>query len=1259
MERTPLKHGDSLTLVRKNGDSAVWKILRCVGEGASCICYVAQCGNVQGRLKEFFPIELGLSRNEKNLSANLSGTIAELYKSRASEFLNALATVEELRNREPVLNNFLPPVQEILFDSSKGNANVWVWMPHDRHGVTAEEYFRTVPSTARQLRGILQLGLSLSEFLKALHCAGFVHLDLKPANVLLTTNETGQVNPRQITVFDSDSLVNLKDANQYSTRGTAGFSAPEFSSGSFDNRSDLFSVGAILFEGLFGRHYTHEDYSALAQSVSQAAVAETLSGKAQRLLTSILQQTLAQRPWRRFNNAEALHENLTVLLEKMTSPDNDENAEAWNSAIQSLLWKSTIPLSKRINVAVVGDGVGAQIFLDKVLQVVQVPGEGREVFIKLFSLNARETCETYLRGRPALKDFITVNGTPAQVESYACVDFLPAPDLEGLSFSADNFNVNRLLVSRLSENFDGEISYVFVALDSDKLNRLTAEAFDCVLGSNGQSCPVNFVLRGNGLQKFSSPFLQAVNLNDAPDKELERLALNTHISWLGTLNVDMETVRKNFSGYDRSASLDFALSIRYKLRAVGIEDENLSQAVFAFAEKIQDDEIFSALSDFEHRRWLMDKCALGFQAPRNADGSLDFEHCIASLRLNGKPQDDKFHPCLIPYDELDAMSSGFHKALVARAATIKRTSFDEQLKSLRNALRGDRDGLQALGRLEFFLRQIRSGNPEHSRKCRSYFSEFKNALPEHKNIAEATDTLRKDFLVLAEANLSRDYRAYDGILVRQVPFIVTYKQPRLAAVFDRDSAISNIASATVLNPLSITYLIIFDDKAATANIPEKLKTILNYFRARKIRAEVKLVAAVLVDGFDDEKFRAVKLNDISVKFCENYAEVVDFFGQALKSDEILFDCGAKIFGDESEQSALLNEVAAQVPHFRFDFLAKNFSLRAGCEYLKFIKDEATFLSVEEFFLLNGFKVRMSGHQVNIDFGQKLFDIFSEDVPAALKCFKALERADLRQKFVANLKKIGDANSAKTMLFFLPGYAAPFVDGMLENFHAAQVVSNFTLRTEDNSLLCKIQTDAENESAFGAIFGKISELLEAEIEMTETNTTIEVAFKNFAEVKNLPVDAEISEVLKRLADSRLIVNCVAEGNRVNFRCASRSIGKILSAPSEAIKTFLFMAALKNGKLDDMAVDVTAEGFGAEQNFDLVLTKGFRSGCFKIFREENLSAPDEFVASGGNFGIAVLPFKPSEEFTRRIKSLVRILTPEDFKNLSENLLRILPE
>jgi serine/threonine protein kinase len=120
----------------------------------------------------------------------------------------------------------------------------------------------------------VRLGLQIVSVLDAAHQRRILHRDLKPANILITQSG-GSSGPPTIKLLDF-GLAKLMAADADLTQtiegavlGTAAYMSPEQAQGrTLDERSDIFSFGAVLYEMLagapaFGGHSTADILSAI------------------------------------------------------------------------------------------------------------------------------------------------------------------------------------------------------------------------------------------------------------------------------------------------------------------------------------------------------------------------------------------------------------------------------------------------------------------------------------------------------------------------------------------------------------------------------------------------------------------------------------------------------------------------------------------------------------------------------------------------------------------------------------------------------------------------------------------------------------------------------------------------------------------------------------------------------------------------------------------------------------------------------------
>jgi serine/threonine protein kinase/dipeptidyl aminopeptidase/acylaminoacyl peptidase len=115
-----------------------------------------------------------------------------------------------------------------------------------------------LPARGFPLDRLLSLSIQLADALSAAHAVGIVHGDLKPANIMMTRDGTVKVLDFGLSrlAFDQDAGTATPDVltADGGLMGTAAYMSPERIEGHVaDARSDLFSLGVVLFEVATGQ----------------------------------------------------------------------------------------------------------------------------------------------------------------------------------------------------------------------------------------------------------------------------------------------------------------------------------------------------------------------------------------------------------------------------------------------------------------------------------------------------------------------------------------------------------------------------------------------------------------------------------------------------------------------------------------------------------------------------------------------------------------------------------------------------------------------------------------------------------------------------------------------------------------------------------------------------------------------------------------------------------------------------------------------
>ena len=168
---------------------------------------------------------------------------------------------------------------------------------------------------------VVRIGLQVASGLAAAHAQGLVHRDIKPGNIMLENS----INRVQITDFGLARAAD--DANLTRTgviSGTPSFMSPEQAlSEAVDQRSDLFSLGSVLYFAATGRlpFRGATPMGVLQQVCNEAPVRpRNANVRIPEQLEAVIEKLLAKSPDDRFSTAADLKQYLSEYLAHLQQP---------------------------------------------------------------------------------------------------------------------------------------------------------------------------------------------------------------------------------------------------------------------------------------------------------------------------------------------------------------------------------------------------------------------------------------------------------------------------------------------------------------------------------------------------------------------------------------------------------------------------------------------------------------------------------------------------------------------------------------------------------------------------------------------------------------------------------------------------------------------------------------------------------------------------------------------------------------------------
>ena len=657
-QRKTLKEGQRIKLsTRPDGSAPDQYLIRSViNAGASTVCYeaVRERDGQTGKLKEFYPIDsvvgdqsyyYSLERLENGQLVPRGGT-KRYFSERCDEYIKTYRRLNSViaENRQnQILKNFIQ-IGEILYgtmEKEKTPSNllakffkigteenikptVYVWSLGVEGEVFAD-YLAEVRKNPykngdKRLHDILAVMITLTDCIKSLHTIGMLHLDIKPENFLVLYDGEFKLNTASISMFDIGTLYHMSD-DTFKTAGTKGFNAPDFQKGKIDNRTDIYSIGAMLFyalvvvddipDGIYKDSYYGDIDQLVRRSKLMAGTESVENFPLMTKVAKILKKCLAQKRECRYGSCSELKNDLEqaemyakpyavstrvvggnkrlAIIDKEPKEVKDQVVVMQKLLYEHPLYENLDYNQKQINVLVVGSSSYGQKFIDLCLQAGQM--KDRHINITAISDNPEEDRESYLQFRPAISRFVNIDGSMAGKEdiAYGSIEFRGLENGEtdkDLEFRNANgaAEENKALASRIiTEGKETGIvyDYVFVALGNDRLSYRVAKLFSELIAESGEQnrCPVCYVAENSkrALKKELDSMLYPVFVNEKIvikdiDRNLEQMAFNADICWNSSLNLDLtdafDEFRKN--RYRYKSSIAYALTIPYKLYSIGI-----------------------------------------------------------------------------------------------------------------------------------------------------------------------------------------------------------------------------------------------------------------------------------------------------------------------------------------------------------------------------------------------------------------------------------------------------------------------------------------------------------------------------------------------------------------------------------------------------------------------------------------------------------------------------------------------------------------
>ncbi|MEA1899350.1 MAG: serine/threonine-protein kinase [Thermodesulfobacteriota bacterium] len=200
-----------------------------------------------------------------------------------------------------------------VYDVGRDHGTIYIAMEY-LHGQPFNEVIR---SGRLSVEKIIDIALQVANALGYAHEKGIVHRDIKPSNIILT--DEGNVKLTDFGIARAEDSNAAQQTQAGVILGTPFYMSPEQVMGKrVDGRSDLFSLGVILYELIVGRKpFEGDHFTAIFRAITDDIPVAPLKIDASipQSLSDLIMKALSKNPNERFQTSKEMGDALKTCLQ--------------------------------------------------------------------------------------------------------------------------------------------------------------------------------------------------------------------------------------------------------------------------------------------------------------------------------------------------------------------------------------------------------------------------------------------------------------------------------------------------------------------------------------------------------------------------------------------------------------------------------------------------------------------------------------------------------------------------------------------------------------------------------------------------------------------------------------------------------------------------------------------------------------------------------------------------------------------------------